>query len=730
MPDRNDGTRAAGPFAPLLRRKALDQILSDAEKPEHQLRRALGPLHLTLLGIGAIIGAGIFATVGTAAAGDAHRPGAGPGLVLSFVITAVVCGFTALCYAEFASMVPISGSAYTYSYSTLGEMVAWIIGWDLIIEYAVGNIAVAISWANYFKTLLKGFGIRIPDWLSTDYRTAARLMDADGVQTVFRDAPQIYGVPIVLNVIAVGIVAAISCILIWGIRESAQFNAVMVGIKIVVLVFFIGIGLYWVKPENWVPFAPNGWAGISAGAAIVFFAYIGFDAVSTVAEEAREPQRTLPIGIFASLAICTVFYAVVSAVFTGLISYPDLTAKLASEQAEPLTMALEHASSNLGWAIGIVAFGSVVAHTAVLLVFQLGQTRIFFSMARDGLLPAAFKRVHPRFRTPHVSTLLTGAFVAVFAAVASLDEMVDLTNIGTLFAFILVCVGTILAVSRSVGVGLDRSALRGVRRVHLPLHDAGDRPRRATGRRRRRLRGMPPAHLSDAGDPLLPVPHLLPAADLVAAVCRLAELRVRHLPRLRLGLQPPDGARCDGGDDGPARPADVIRGGADGDRRDRNAVPDARARSLPVRLRRGGRSSVDAAGRGGARGAGAPGSLARGLVVPRRAPGGERPLRLSHRAPTLPPIAAAGWVGGLRGAAGVRGRHLGNAPRRHPPLPRIAPDDPPGLSPHGRGHSPRVFRGTAESACPTRLSECILRRHQTSIVNFRPESRPAGRSNR
>ena len=427
---------------PLFARKPLNVLLAEAkgdDQGEHRLRRVLGPVQLTSLGVGAVIGAGIFVSTGAVA-----RQTAGPALILSYAVAGLVCVLAALCYAEFASMVPISGSAYTYSYSTLGEMVAWIIGWDLIIEYAVGNIAVAISWANYFKTLLKGFGIFIPDWLSTDYRTAARLVDADGVQTVFRDAPRILGVPIVLNVIAVGIVAAISCILIWGIRESAQFNAIMVAIKIVVLMFFIGIGLYWVKPENWIPFAPNGWAGISAGAAIVFFAYIGFDAVSTVAEEAREPQRTLPIGIFASLAICTVFYAVVSAVFTGLISYPDLTAKLASEQAEPLTMALEHASSNLGWAIGIVAFGSVVAHTAVLLVFQLGQTRIFFSMARDGLLPAAFKKVHPRFRTPHVSTLLTGAFVAVFAAVASLDEMVDLTNIGTLFAFILVCIGTIL----------------------------------------------------------------------------------------------------------------------------------------------------------------------------------------------------------------------------------------------------------------------------------------------
>jgi APA family basic amino acid/polyamine antiporter len=230
-------------------------------------------------------------------------------------------------------------------------------------------------------------------------------------------------------------------VLIWGIRESARFNAVMVGIKIVVLTFFIAVGAYWVKPENWTPFAPNGWAGISAGAAIVFFAYIGFDAVSTAAEETRNPKRDLPIGIIASLIICTIFYVIVSLIFTGLISYPELKAKLATEQAEPLTMALEHASPTLGWAVGIVAFGSVIAHTAVLFIFQLGQPRIFFSMARDGLLPKAFTRVHPRFRTPWVSTIITGAFVAIFAAVASIDEMVDLTNIGTLFAFILVSAG-------------------------------------------------------------------------------------------------------------------------------------------------------------------------------------------------------------------------------------------------------------------------------------------------
>lgn len=307
----------------------------------------------------------------------------------------------------------------------------------------MGNVAVAISWANYCKTLLAGFGILIPDWLSMDYRTAARLVDAAGVSTVYREAPHVFGIPVIFNLPAVLIVTAITGILVWGIRESARFNAVMVGIKILVLAVFIVVGWSWVRPENWAPFAPNG-AGVSAGAAIVFFAYIGFDAVSTVAEETKDPQRTLPVGILASLVICTMFYVVVAAVFTGLISYTDLKATLATEQAEPLTVALAHASPDLGWAVGIVAFGSVIAHTAVLLVFQLGQPRILFAMSRDGLLPPIFRAVHPRFRTPYVSSLLTGAFVATCAAFASIDEMVDLTNIGTLFAFILVCAGIIV----------------------------------------------------------------------------------------------------------------------------------------------------------------------------------------------------------------------------------------------------------------------------------------------
>jgi APA family basic amino acid/polyamine antiporter len=424
----------------IFRTKNLDDLLAATQEEGHKLKRSLGPINVTLLGIGAIIGAGIFATVGTASAGDASRPGAGPSLMVSFAITAIVCAFTALCYAEMAAMVPISGSAYTYSYATLGELVAWIIGWDLILEYAIGNVAVAISWANYFRSFMQdAFGINIPDWLATDFRTARK------IPGLLENAPHIFGKPIVFNLLAFGIVMLITVVLVWGIKESAGFNAGMVMIKILVLLFFIGAAFYFVSPttmeKNWHPFQPNGWGGTLAGAAVVFFAYIGFDAVSTVAEETKNPARDLPIGIIASLIICTIFYVVVAAVFTGLIPYSELVRRLSTEQAEPLTMALNHVAPNARWASAVVAFGSVIAHTAVLLVFQLGQPRIFFSMARDGLLPPVFAKVHPRFKTPHVTTILTGVIVGGFAAVMSIDEMVDLTNIGTLFAFVLVCIG-------------------------------------------------------------------------------------------------------------------------------------------------------------------------------------------------------------------------------------------------------------------------------------------------
>jgi basic amino acid/polyamine antiporter, APA family len=425
-------------FRQLFLTKSLDDMVAETHEEGHQLRKVLGPLNLVALGIGAIIGAGIFATIGTAAAGDAQRPGAGPALMISFVVTAIVCGFTALCYAEFASMVPVSGSAYTYSYATLGELVAWIIGWDLMIEYAIGNVAVAISWANYMNTLLEGFGIKLPPWLTVDYGTAFSKMPE-----VVAGAPHIFGVPIIFNILAVFIVTVITIVLVWGIRESASFNFWMVAIKLVVLGFFVLVCFKYVKPANWHPFAPNGFHGVVTGAAIVFFAYIGFDAVSTTAEECRDPKRDLPIGIIGSLIICTIIYAIIAAVFTGLIPYGALVKTLSSEQAEPLTLAMKYVSMP-NWMVGVVAFGSVVAHTAVLLVFQLGQPRIFFAMSRDGLLPRFFARVHPRFRTPHVATIITGIFVGVAALFSSLDEMVNLTNIGTLFAFMLVCIGIII----------------------------------------------------------------------------------------------------------------------------------------------------------------------------------------------------------------------------------------------------------------------------------------------
>jgi basic amino acid/polyamine antiporter, APA family len=434
----------------LFRTKNLDDILSVIGGPQFALKRTLGAFNVTLIGVGAIIGAGIFATVGSAAAGDslAGRPGAGPSLMLSFVITAIVCGFTALCYAELASMVPISGSAYTYSYATMGELIAWIIGWDLIIEYAIGNVAVAISWAEYFHKLLLNLGIPFPHWLAADYRSAMILANEEPARyaELFGSAPVIFGIPLIVNFLAFGIVALITIVLVWGIKESANFNAGMVAVKILVLLFFVGTALYFVPPSemaaNWRPFQPQGWSGTFAGAALVFFAYIGFDAVSTVAEETKNPARDLPIGIIGSLIVCTIFYIVVAAVFTGLVPFTELQKVSSSGQAEALTMALDYvAPAGVTLPQTIVAFGSVVAHTAVLLVFQLGQPRIFMSMARDGLLPSVFASIHPRFKTPHVTTILTGIFVGGIAAFANIESMLNLTNIGTLFAFMLVCIG-------------------------------------------------------------------------------------------------------------------------------------------------------------------------------------------------------------------------------------------------------------------------------------------------
>jgi basic amino acid/polyamine antiporter, APA family len=439
----------------IFRRKSLDHLVGETVEPHQQLNRALGPFHLTLLGVGAIIGAGIFSTVGTAAAGGADHLGAGPALVISFILVAVACSFAALCYSEFAAMVPVSGSAYTYAYTTLGELVAWIIGWDLILEYAVGNVAVAISWSDYFQSLLDGFGVHWPLWLGTDLRSAwqaahqvaaakAAGLDPTSLGDVvargagaLAAAPRMLGVPVVFNLPAVLIVAVITWILVRGIHESARFNSAMVLLKLAIIGFFIAVGAAYVKPANWTPFAPNGFGGISSAAAIIFFAYIGFDAVSTAAEETRDPQRNLPIGIIASLVVCTLVYIAVALVLTGMVRWDQF-----SGVADPLAKAFT--ARGMNWTAGVISFGAVFATTSVLLVFQLGQPRILFSMARDGLLPPWAARVHPRYRTPHTMTILTGVFVAGFAAVTNINEVVELCNIGTLFAFVLVAAGVII----------------------------------------------------------------------------------------------------------------------------------------------------------------------------------------------------------------------------------------------------------------------------------------------
>lgn len=437
----------------MFRVKPLDRLNSELGAPEQRLKRTLGPIQLTSLGIGAVIGAGLFSTVGTAAAGGADHIGAGPAIVLSFVLTAITCGFAALCYAEFAAMCPVSGSAYTYAYATLGEVVAWIIGWDLVIEYAIGNVAVAISWSGYFQELLRGLGVNMPAWLGTDYRSAfqavAKIAEAQSggdaaalganilrAADAYNTAPHLFGIPIIFNLPALLIVGLVTIVLVRGVSESAWFNSAMVALKLVIIAFFLIVGAFYVKPENWTPFAPNGVSGITSAAAIIFFAYIGFDAVSTAAEETKDPQRNMPIGIIASLIVCTVIYILVALVLTGMLPYKML------DTAEPLATAFSALGMN--WTAGIISLGAVFATTSVLVVFQMGQPRIFFSMARDGLLPAWAAKVHPKYRTPHVTTILTGLFVGGFAAVANIDEVVQLTNIGTLFAFILVSLGIIV----------------------------------------------------------------------------------------------------------------------------------------------------------------------------------------------------------------------------------------------------------------------------------------------
>ncbi len=449
----------------LLRTKDPRVLIEEAYQPERRMKKTLSALDLVAFGVGATVGSGIFALTGTAAAGHVSteasdwmstpiinffmgstlgREAAGPAIVLSFLLAAVACGFAALCYAELAAMIPVSGSAYTFAYAALGELVAWIIGWDLMLEYAIGNIAVAVSWSDHFLHFIHGsFGWQLPMWLTTDTSTAlTRLAHLPGTHPQWSfysstELPLVFGHQFAMNVPAFCIVALITWVLVVGIQESAIVNTIAVIVKVIVVLFVIGYGAGFVKPDNWVPFAPGGFAGIMGGAAIVFFSFIGFDAVSSTAEETKNPQKDMPIGMIGSLAICTILYAGVSLVLTGIMPYTRY-----ADDAAPVASAL--AAVGQPWAHVLVSVGALAGMTSVLLVFQLGQPRIFMAMARDGLLPPIFAKLHPKYRTPLVPTILTGAFVAIFSMFIDISQAAELTNIGTLAAFIIVCGGVLL----------------------------------------------------------------------------------------------------------------------------------------------------------------------------------------------------------------------------------------------------------------------------------------------
>jgi amino acid transporter len=453
-------------LASLFRKKTVERIqldatsgFGDAEHGEQKLKRALGAVDLTALGIAAVIGAGVFSTIGEAAYNG------GPAVSLLFVFTAIACAFAALCYAEFASMIPVAGSAYTYAYASFGELIAWIIGWDLLMEYAIGNIAVAISWSDYFTGLLAGYGVNIPQYLAMDFLSASRGFDADGAKIgellqagktldqissmdgmsaavnayqAWTTAPTVGGLRLICDLPALVIVLIITALVYIGIKESKTASNVMVAIKVAVILLVIALGAYYVQPANWSPFAPNGAVGVLKGVSAVFFAYIGFDAISTTAEECRNPQRDLPRGMIYSLIICTVLYVLISLALTGMVNYKNL------KVGDPLAYVFGPEGVNIPWISGIIAISAVIAMATVLLVFQLGQPRIWMAMSRDGLLPPIFSAIHPRFKTPWFSTIITGLVVAIPSLFMNLTEVIALTSIGTLFAFILVCGGVLV----------------------------------------------------------------------------------------------------------------------------------------------------------------------------------------------------------------------------------------------------------------------------------------------
>jgi len=440
----------------LFRRKSVERILREAEQGRMgreyggSLRRTLRARDLAAFGIAAIIGSGIFATVGQAASSG------GPAVSLLFIFIAIACGFTAFCYAEFASRIPISGSAYTYAYASFGELIAWIIGWDLLLEYAIGNIAIAISWSDYFTAFLSGFGIKIPEYLTLDFLSALRAhhaveaLQANGQSLAqilaehpeltdayhaWTNAPVLGPLRFIADVPALVIVAAITALIYVGIKESRNASNLMVALKLGVILAVIGIGFFYINPQNWSPFMPNGLTGVLGGVAAVFWAFIGFDAISTTAEECENPQRDVPRGIFCALILCTILYALISLVLTGIVNYKELNV------GDPLAFIFKE---RLPWLSGVIGFSAIFVIASVFLVFQLGQPRIWMSMSRDGLLPPIFSRIHPRHRTPSFSTVVTGLLVAVPALFLNLKEVIELSSIGTLFAFVLVCGGVLV----------------------------------------------------------------------------------------------------------------------------------------------------------------------------------------------------------------------------------------------------------------------------------------------
>ena len=425
----------------LLEKKSPDEILKVAESAN--LKKTLNAFDLIMLGIGAVIGTGIFTIIGIAAAGGPESVGAGPALIVSMIIAMLACLFSALCYSEFASMIPVAGSSYTYTYATMGEFMAWMIGWVLMLEYAIGNITVASAWSGYFFEFLKGFSHILPSWLVNppvylvnDYRTAVSIYQNSGLDPAV-EIPRLFGViPIAINIPAIILVLIITLLLVRGIRESARTATIMVFIKLAVIFMFIFAGMFYVKPENWTPFMPNGFEGVISGAFIIFFAYIGFDAISTAAEETKNPQRNLPIGLIGTLAICTVVYILTSLVLTGIVPVDKINIMA------PISAAMSATGNN--WIAGFISIGALAGLTSVLLVYQLGTTRILYAMSRDGFLPKSLQIIHKKYNTPHVITWVSGIIVVLGALFMDLNVSAELCNFGTFTSFTIVCIAVLI----------------------------------------------------------------------------------------------------------------------------------------------------------------------------------------------------------------------------------------------------------------------------------------------